>query len=344
MNMLSAWNRFWFGPISARPLGAYRIVFGVFVLAHLALLTVDLDYWYTGAGLLQGNEARIVAGPLRFSPLQYVQDPFTVRCVFAAVAVVAAAFVLGWKTRIMSILLYLGLLSLYHRNISTNCGPDMLMVITSFYLMLSPCGAALSLDAMRADRRRGTPADPLILPWAQRLLQVQLCLIYFATAVYKCNGTTWLGGTALHYVLMNHEIGQFNLEWIAGYPVLLSFLTHAALVLEFALAFLLWFRPTRKWVALAGLGLHAGIVPLVNVPLFGEQMTALYLVFLAPDELDGLLRFLDPRAWFGRRRSGWETISSRLAPAGALAPWHQLELVFDSPETVSSHPANLSAG
>ena len=55
--------------------------------------------------------------------------------------------------------------------------------------------------------------------------------------------------------------------------------------MEFALAFLLWFRPTRKWIALLGVLLHLGIVPLVNVPLFGEQMTALYLLFLAPDEL-----------------------------------------------------------
>ena len=46
--------------------------------------------------------------------------------------------------------------------------------------------------------------------------------------------------------------------------------------------------------------LHAGIFPVVNVPLFGEQMTALYLVFLAPDELAALLGFFDPRRWFSR--------------------------------------------
>ncbi|MEI4896971.1 hypothetical protein Q8G71_37425, partial [Klebsiella pneumoniae] len=76
--------------------------FGVFVLVHLALSTVDLDHWYTDAGLLRGNEARLAAGPLRLSPLQWIQDPVSVRIAFAAIAAVAAAFTIGWRTRVMS--------------------------------------------------------------------------------------------------------------------------------------------------------------------------------------------------------------------------------------------------
>src|SRR3954447_14041098 len=238
MNPIRAWNRFWFAPISARPLGAYRIVFGVLVLVHLLLISVDLEYWYTDAGVLRGAEAQELAGPLRFSPLQWYQDPATVHTVFWAIVAVTVAFILGWRTRIMSVLLYMGLLSLHHRNIATNCGPDVLLMITCFLMMLSPCGAALSLDARRIARRRGTPAEPLIIPWAQRLIQIQLCLVYFDTAVLKCAGTTWLTGTAIHYVLFNHEVGQFNFEWLASYPMLVGVLTLSALGMEFALPFL----------------------------------------------------------------------------------------------------------
>jgi hypothetical protein len=326
MNPIQAWNRFWFGPISALPLGVYRVIFGVLVLAHLGLLTVDLDHWYTDAGLLRGDEARMAAGPLRISPLQYVQDPRSVRLVVALVAAAAVGFVVGWRTRVMSVLLYLGLLSLYHRNIATNCGPDMLMMITSFYLMLTPCGAAFSIDAWRQRRQRGGDAEPLIIPWAQRLLQIQLCLIYFDTALLKCTGTTWTGGTAIHYVLFNHEVGQLDLEWLARYPLLLNVLTHAALVLEFALAFLLWFRASRRWVAAAGVLLHLGIVPLVNVPLFGEQMTALYLLFFTPEELRGLTGIF--KRW---RRSESELAGmGRLDMASSHRGWHQLRLPLES--------------
>jgi hypothetical protein len=317
--------------VSARMLGAYRIAFGLLVLTDLMLISVDLDYWYTDAGVLRGTEARDLAGPLRFSPLQFYQDPTTVHAVFAATAAVAVGFTLGWHTRIMSVLLYAGMLSLYHRNVATNCGPDVLLMVTCFLMMLSPCGAALSLDARRVARRRGTPAEPLIIPWAQRLIQFQLCLVYFDTAVLKCSGTTWLTGQAMHYVLFNHEVGQFNLEWLASYPMLIGVLTLAALWIELALPFLLWSRPARRWIALAGAILHLGIVPIVNAPLFGEQMMAIYLLFLDRDELDALGRCLNPLSRFGRKsRLALDRSSRRHGPSG-LRGWHQLELGFDAP-------------
>lgn len=323
MNPLHAWNRFWFAPVSARPLGVYRILFGLFVLAHLALITPDLDFWYSDRGLLVGDEAVATAGPYRPSVLNHFQDPISVRVTLAAVAGVAVAFTLGWHTRIMSVLLYLGVMTFYNRNLLTNCGPDQVMMITSFYMMLAPCGAAYSLDARRLARRRGTVAEPLIYPWAQRLMQLQLCLIYFVTAFLKCSGRCWTGGTAIHYVLFNHEVGQFNLEWLGGYPLVLNLMAYGALVVEFALAFLLWFRPTRRWVAVLGVMLHVGIVPLVNVPLFGEQMTALYLLFLDPDELSALGRFLSaPARWFRRGEAA--------EGQGSARGYRQLELAFSA--------------
>ena len=63
-------------PISAGPLGAFRIVFGLLALANLAFLAVDLDYWYTDPGLLRGRRGLEVAGPFRYSPLlNWFQDP-----------------------------------------------------------------------------------------------------------------------------------------------------------------------------------------------------------------------------------------------------------------------------
>lgn len=302
MNPLRSWNQFWFGPISARPLGVFRIVFGVVALVNLALMSVDIDYWFTDTGILQGTEPREVGGPLRFSPLQVVDDRATIYAFFAATAVLGVLFTVGWRTRLIGVMFYLAMLSIHHRNILTNSGADALLMIMTFYMMLSPCGAAYSLDARREARRRGTIAEPLIVPWAQRLIQLHLCLIYFDTAVLKCNGSTWLGGTALHFVLNNAEVGRFRLEFLTQYPLLINVMTLGALVVEFALAFLLWFRATRVWMIAAGLALHGGILLTVNIPIFGELMTACYLTFLAPDELAALLRALDPRTWLGRGR------------------------------------------
>ena len=91
MNPLRAWNPFWFAPISARPLGAFRIVFGLVALANLALLSVDLDYWFTDAGCSRGPRPARSPGRCGSRSLQWVQDPASVRVFFAATAVVGVS-------------------------------------------------------------------------------------------------------------------------------------------------------------------------------------------------------------------------------------------------------------
>ncbi len=334
MNPIKAWNRFLFRPISARPLGLFRIVYGLLLLIYLSLMTVEFKHWYTGAGLLQGTEAREAAGPLRFSPLQFVANPIVPQLVLATAFVAALGVTLGWRTRLLSVVLYLCMLSFYHRNVSSNGGPDAVPVILSFYVMLCPSGAAYSLDARREARRRGTLAEPLIVPWGVRLLQMQLCLIYFQSCVIKCGGPAWMDGTAVHYVLFNREFGQFNLEWVASYPILVNLMTHGALLIEFSLAFWLWFKPTRRWVILGGILLHAGIRPVINIPGFGETMCATYLTFLDATEAATLLRVLDPRAWLvrlGIRRPQFDFFPGTDRPV-AMPAWQQREFTFEGAE------------
>jgi Vitamin K-dependent gamma-carboxylase len=333
MNPVKAWNRFFFGPISARPLGAFRIVYGVILLCYLALMTVEFDYWYTGAGLLQGTEATESAGPYRLSPLQFVNDPNVAHVFLAFTFAVAVAFTLGWRTRLMSILLYLCMLSLYHRNVSSNGGPDAVPTILTFYMMLCPCGAAYSLDARREAKKRGVAAEPLIIPWAQRLLQMQICLLYFQSTILKCQGPLWLNGTTVHYILFLKEFRELDMEWLANYPLLINLMTTGAILMQFTLAFWLWFRPTRRWAIVAGLMLHVGLKPILNIPAFGETMIATYLTFLAPDELDAFLRSLDPRAWLARLGLRWPSLALWHADSGgrglAGAGYNQLEFPFE---------------
>ena len=241
---------------------------------------------------------------------------------FAVTAVLGLLLTIGWRTRVVSVLFFVASLTIHHRNIVTNSGADALMMLITFYVMLAPCGAAYSLDARRAARRRGTDAEPLIVPWAQRLIQLQICLVYFNTAVLKCNGATWLNGTALHYVLYNDEVGRFHLGMLRDYPVLVNLMTHGAILIEFCLAFLLWFRATRVWTIFAGLALHIAILATVNIPIFGELITACYLTFLTPEELDTLLGTLAPRTWpsrlMRRTRSPWDASMSRRDSAALI--------------------------
>lgn len=288
------WNRFWFAPISARPLGAFRIAFGALALFNLWLLSIDFDFWLTNRGVLQGQEARQVAGPLRPSILFWLTDPTSARVVWAVAVAAAVGLTLGWRTRVMGVVFYLAMLSIHHRNVVTSSGADTLLMCFSFYLMLSPAGAAYSLDARREARRRGgTAAEPLIVPWAQRLLQVQTAGVYLVTGILKANGETWLDGTAMHYVICNREVGRWDFSALAAYPVLINIMTYAGLGIELCLAFLLWVKAARPWVIAAGLSLHFSILFFVDIPIFGELTAAGYLLFLTPPEFDWLRRRVD---------------------------------------------------
>lgn len=311
---IRAWNRFWFAPISARPLGAFRILFGVCCLLNLLLLANDPDEWLSDAGYLRGWEAKELAGTLRFSLLHLAASPLAVRVFLAATATVTVLFTLGWRTRLMGVLLYVCNLSIQHRNLLTCSGADALWMCISFYLMLSPCGAAYSLDARRAARKRGTDAEPLIVPWAQRLIQIQVSVLYFITALSKAGGVSWREGTALYYVLNDSEFRRFTFG-LTEWPILIHLLTSGALFIEFALAFWLWFRPTRPFAIFSGILLHVGIMFTVNIPIFGELLIASYLTFLTPQEFDGLIRFLIP--WRKARKSAL-VLNGRIDPGGGL--------------------------
>lgn len=307
------WNRFFFGLTSARPLGVLRIGFGLLALVNLAFCAVELDHWYTDAGLLRGDEAKLVAGAFIHSPLQYLQSPLAARVAFGFTALAALGLTVGWRTKLMSILFYGGMLSIHGRNTVSSSGADVLLLITAFNLMLSPCGAALSIDARRERRRRGTEAEPVVLLWPLRLLQFQISLVYALAALLKFGGNLWLNGTAIHYVLHNTEVRRLDLTPLAHwehYPLLINAMTYSALTMEVSLAFFIWVRGARPYVFLMGFALHLGIMATVNIPIFGELMWVGYLAFLTPPEYFALARAVDVRRWFGRRAGATELAGS----------------------------------
>ncbi len=302
---LRAWNTFWFGPTSARPLGAYRVVLGAIALLNLALMAPDVDTWLSDAGRLRGTEAAELAGPMRWSPLLVSQDPFTARCVFAAAFVSAVVFTIGWHTRAASVALYALMLTIHHRNIETTSGADCLLMAMLFLMMLSPCGASYSLDARRREKELGAPIEPLIPAWPMRLVAIQITIVYFCTALLKSQGKAWIDGSAVHYILNNGEARRFTLG-LTSQPLITCAMTLGTLLLEFALPFLLWVKAARPWMIAGGILLHAGILLTVNIPIFGELMMAGYIAFLTPAEFFRVVKLVN-----GRRSGMQEPPQSR---------------------------------
>ncbi|WP_416977871.1 HTTM domain-containing protein [Streptomyces sp. T028] len=70
-----------------------------------------------------------------------------------AVAVLASVLLLvGWRTRTMSVLFMVGVLSLQNRSVFMGDGGDNVLHLMSIYLLFTRCGRVWSLDARRARR------------------------------------------------------------------------------------------------------------------------------------------------------------------------------------------------
>ncbi|MFE4962500.1 HTTM domain-containing protein [Streptomyces sp. NPDC056660] len=75
--------------------------------------------------------------------------------VFYLLAVLSSALlVVGWRTRTMSLLFMVGVLSLQNRSVFMGDGGDNVLHLMSFYLVFTRCGQVWSLDARRAARAR----------------------------------------------------------------------------------------------------------------------------------------------------------------------------------------------
>ncbi|MEU1040951.1 HTTM domain-containing protein [Streptomyces sp. NPDC005551] len=221
---------------------------------------------------------------------------------YAAALVICVLFLLGWRTRAVSVLFAVVVASFHARAIYMTDGGDNLVLLMAVYLTLTACGRRWSLDAGRARRR---PAGNTRVRWpggavpelreARRtivtavhncgllVIALQVCFLYGAAGLYKVQGGTWGAGTALHYVL-NLELFQSwpaVSHWADGQAATLAVAGYLTVLLQVAFPFVLFGRLKYPVLAML-LGMHTGIAVLMGLPLFSGAMIIADAVFL-PD-------------------------------------------------------------
>ncbi|MFJ8251407.1 HTTM domain-containing protein [Streptomyces sp. NPDC094466] len=101
-------------------------------------------HWDLARLLTDGNEA--------FSVLMWTDSTVWFEAVYALTLLSAAALMLGWRTRTMSVLFMVGVLSVQNRSIFMGDGGDNVVHLMAIYLVLTRCAQVWSLDARRAAR------------------------------------------------------------------------------------------------------------------------------------------------------------------------------------------------
>jgi hypothetical protein len=187
---------------------------------------------------------------------------------------------------------FVAFVSLSKRNPFVGNSGDGLIRVLALYLMLAPAAAGLRDFPRRA-------------PWALRLIQVQISLLYLATVWAKLRGSTWPDGTAVGYAFRIEDLTRFPLPDLGQWLALTNALTWAALAIELSIGVLVWNRRLRPWVLLAGVCLHLGIEYRLRVGFFSWAVLVGYLAFVPGEVAERLLGGLDARLRSARwARSG----------------------------------------
>ncbi|MEU3889276.1 HTTM domain-containing protein [Streptomyces sp. NPDC029041] len=97
---------------------------------------------------------QLVASNGSFTVLMWSDGRVWFEIVYALAVLFSALLTLGWRTRTMSVLFMVGVLSLQNRSVFMGDGGDNVLHLMSIYLVFTRCAQVWSLDARRAARER----------------------------------------------------------------------------------------------------------------------------------------------------------------------------------------------
>ncbi|MDA7980014.1 MAG: DCC1-like thiol-disulfide oxidoreductase family protein [Pirellulales bacterium] len=308
--------RDFFFRIDPRSLGLFRILLALVLIALWVFRWRWLGVMYTDSGVLPREIlTELGARYFPYTPLAWIGGEWGVRLFFLGALVSYLLLLVGYRTRLASVLSWAFFVSISHRNPYVLIGADFVLASMLTWTMFLPLGKRFSVDALRRAMRSSVPLvdragtsssewNAAPLPAVEKapasaaafFVVLHFGLIYLFTGVWKTGITWWEEGTALYYVL-HMEQSLFPLGSVmAEAPIwLLKSIAYGTLILEYIAlpAFLIpWGQPwIRRLTLIALAGFHLGIALTVDAGVFSYAMLACFPLLMLPRDWDALARF-----------------------------------------------------
>lgn len=281
-----AWKDFWFKLESPIPIAVFRILFGLVVMQMGWFLSGDLHWYFGDKAIVSQSANNAWNGMPRLNIFELLpQNNMTLDVLFAVFMIATLCLTLGLCTRLSAVIVYLGLISIDARNSLIFTGADNVMRVEAFLLVFSQCGKALSLDLLIKRKRKGQPLWAPVEPenpWALRLLQVQIALVYWAAYSAKICGNTWIDGTAVYYITHIVEENKYALPYLYDHRWTSQYLGYMTLFGEFCLCILIWIKELRLPIIIMGILMHLFFDFTLIIPQFQTIMIVSLMCFVEP--------------------------------------------------------------
>jgi hypothetical protein len=289
-------SNFFFASIPVNIICMYRIFIGAVSLAWGLLLAPTFLIWFGPSGLLSIETAKALGMGTRtlLNPIVWFNlnehALIGMLCLYIAAAI---CLTIGCCTRLSTILVWSLMVSFANRNGYILNGGDALLRLALFILIFAPAGRMYSLDSWL--RKRFNPNKEVSLiyePWAQRLLQLQLAILYWEAFWAKINGQDWWNGTAVYYVTHLSEFHFLPVPWLFDQLWTCKLLTWGTLLFEMSMWSLIWFKPFRYWLLLLGVFVHMLFNWALNIPLFQFVVLAHYILFVETSDMQRVFTWI----------------------------------------------------
>lgn len=243
----------------ARAFGAFRIIFGLYLAVHFAMLIPYAPQVWGFLGMLPDPALNFTYG-LVPNPLNLPFPPVALRAVLAFLTVLSLALAAGFLRPVVSVILWLGWLWLFNRNnLIANPG------IPYVGWLLLACALVPGGEPYRWGGRVVDPA------WEMpRLLRIGAWILlglgYTLSGFDKVASPSWADGSAMRHLLDNPLARDYVLRDLAASAPdwLLRIQTWAVLALEVLFGPLCLVPRLRKWAWLAMVAMHLGILSVVS--------------------------------------------------------------------------------
>ena len=289
----TGWCSFWFGTGSPIPVALFRIVFGVLVLCFYWWISPEaISFFGQHAIVRPETTAAWMQSPMLDVLAFFPKDDLWLNAMLGLLVVCGVCLTLGIFSRASAFLIYLIILSLDSRNHFVLNSGIRIMCFMCLFLAFSRCGEALSFKRLFGIWRLNNPEfgparDGSV--FGQRLIQVQLALVYWSASCWKLNGQTWIDGTAIFYTTHLLQFQRFSVPYLLDHLWTSRLLTWFALAFEVSFPILIWIKEFRYPLLLLGVLFHLGMDWVLVIPLFQEIMIASYICFIDPTDLSNAM-------------------------------------------------------
>lgn len=289
------WDRFFFGSRDLLTCDLFRVHYGLLLAVYGLLMGPDLDLFYGETGWLDAEAARAVLdsdAPLWLTSLAPTSW-FLLHGLHAALLVASAGLFLGVFPRASALLAFVLLVAFHHRNVLVLDGEDVLFRLFALFLVFMPSG-----DGWAGIRSLATGTLSVGRPWALRLVQIQVGLVYFSAGAHKLTSADWTRGHAFHYITRLDDLYGFLPvpEWLLQGPVMGTMFCWTLILFELCVPFALFSERARRPALVLAVTFHLGLAYAMNLYLFPWIMIVGLLAFTRPSDWRGLGALVTRRA------------------------------------------------